>query len=284
MSKSPGFPAAQLNIIQPVPGDDLSAATRLAASIFGTMLFPHPEHDLDKRVAASYTLALRKRMLSGLEPGPSSEIWTTQRIATRGEMLQLFKFLELSSWEEAKSQWERGLVVGEILSLIVWMNINEPGRASLSRGIFLAEEIYRYPGPGSAHARRLSEKTLKRYWAKFWMVGHLWAAFAEICRWHQRAAAQSPGEPSPDGANLAFDLFMDDPGPLIAIATNYLRCITTHIPPNKKPKEPIIHWSRAWLPPEGSIPKDQPDFFDPAKLYCGLSERAAGVLANYVHE
>jgi hypothetical protein len=75
-----------------------------------------------------------------------------------------------------------------------------------------------------------------------------------------------------------------DPGPLIAYATNYLRCITNHIPPRKRPAQPIVLWSDAWLPPQIAIPQEQPEFFDPSKLYVGLSDRAAKVLATYKHE
>lgn len=282
MSKSSNDPQA-LNIIQPVPGDNTPASTRLAASIFATMLYPLKQEHESKRLATAYTLALRQTTFSGSDKGLDTNQWAGELIATRGQMIQVFRLMETYSIEEVKSQQAHGLVAGEVLSLIVWTNLDQPGEASLKKAFFLAEQIYRFGVTGASGSQRRSQKTIKRIWAEFWTVAHLWAGFAEIRRMYGQIA-KDKGDSEEEGWRTAFWSVMNDPSPLIAYATNYLRCVTNHVPKHKKPATPIIHWTQAWLPPQSSVPQEQPDFFDPAKLYTGLSPRAAAALAAYRNE
>jgi hypothetical protein len=72
-------------------------------------------------------------------------------------MLQVLTFFECSSWDDVKQRRLRGLIAGDVLAVIVWINLQEPGRASLKRAIYLVSQLNRFPVAGAGPSKRLSE-------------------------------------------------------------------------------------------------------------------------------
>ncbi len=264
-------------IIPVMQDDGLPCSTRIAASMFGAMLFPGSD-DLEKRVAASYVAAVRNETLFNGNVAAGQNNWAIDLVATRAQMLQVFRFIEISSKKEIYEQWRKGLVAGNVLAFIVLINLHEPGTASLGRAIFLAEQFHKLES--NDNSLSLSKKTIERNWAEFAPVSHLWAAYSLHTYWSKMAVIAS-GRTEAEGKSFAYDSFLRDPGPVIAMGANFLLHVKDHVPPGKMHGSPILSEEDAWMPPHSSMPRDRPEFFDPARLYTGLSERMARVLKGY---
>jgi hypothetical protein len=282
MSADGGSEQRRLKIIPPVAIESIPLEARMAAATYATMLFPDEVGDAKARLAAAYLLGLRWHTLNGDVEVMRSE-WAARPVATRSEMLQVLSFFECSSRDDAMQRAQRGRVAGDVLAVIVWSNLHEPGKASLKRAIYLVEQLNRFPEEGAGPAKRLSGPTIKRYWREFRTVSHLWAGWAEDKRqWNRVLESEGQGASAPGFG--AFDRFLSTPAAALTFADSYLRYVTNYFPPHQKRPSPILHWEDVWLLPRRFLIENPPEFFDPAKLYTGLTERVAQVLSEYRHE
>lgn len=253
-------------IIQPLPDADLPPRMRLAASMFGKMLFPDPGEQ-EMWWTAAYVAAMY-----GLKPEPSHQ-------PTKEQMNRVLRFMELSSWPEVRERWRRGLVAGEVLRFITRIALQDPSKVSLSKAIDQAA-LYFQKDVRTADAERLGKDTIRDYWTTFLPVAHLWAGYLEHVTQVGRVIEQESTTRG-DARQKAWHWFICDPSTVIAFATNHLGFIEQHIPPSKKPAAPIVQAADLWMPPPWSIPKEQPDFLDPAKLWTGLTEKYTKALSAY---
>lgn len=266
----------QFNTIVPVEEIGIPLDTRVSSSIIARMLFPiDNEEQNNKRIPTEHTAMLYHHSLFG----DADDVHRVDKLlASRKQLFQVFRFIELTSWREI---WERrslGIVAGDLLNLIVWMNIESPGQASLKKAQFLAAESYRSGASGLVR-RRMGPRSIAKAWSEFRSVSHLWAGYIA----YQTSVEKTLKKHGNQGLlhrHVTLGI-MENPRELIAYSINYLDSVCGYTPKHRS--SPIVDLQEVWLPPVQFVMQDQEDYLDPRKLYTGLDPKWKSFLANYKH-
>lgn len=271
-----------LRIIRPIDADGVPDESRLAASIFATMLYPGSDDgDTRARWGASNVLGLGFRAWRTGDTTSASAPLASELIASRLQIFAVLEFMKHSSLEAVYERWQQGLLAGRVLQALVLMNIAEPGTASLEQAFFLTEE-FKQAKVTSPLTKKVARSTIKAYWSKFRSVSHWWAAFGEFTgQLEDVTPTEDLQANSKHMGHVALESMLHEPGHVIVRATNYLRLAVQVVPKHSGKSVPVLPWYETWLPPVESLVAEWPDFLDPGKAYTGPSEEAKAILAEY---
>lgn len=228
--------------------------TALAASVYATMIFPQADQRLD-RIACAQAICLdwRARYVRG---NIEEELPIVRR--------ELFAVLDLHrrhSFDNLTSFRDEGISAGSILKFVLVMDRDSEAGASVKKAVFLLSQL-----------EPVSERTLMTRWSHFRDVSPLWAAYNDFC-----GSLQKVG---PEWQITAWLSFMKDPRPVLAIAEHYRKWGAQHIPKGSTGNR-TLDSQVTWRAPNqiGHLP--EADFFNPQRLYVGLTPGARALLESY---
>ncbi len=231
--------------------------TALAASVYSTMLFPDDGKHVDRFTCAqAICLDWRARYEDG-------GITDSLPIA-RGELFSIFNFLEKVPIQKLGSLSEEAISAGQVLKFVLLLDRDPRSAASVKKAVDLLSKY-----------EPINARTLMNRWSQFKGVSHLWAAFNDFGSGFQSVNS--------DWRAARRFSFMKDPRPVLAIAEHYRNWGTHHESKGSKGVQTLIE-SQTWATPAqiGELPNEE--FFDPQRLYVGLSIEAREFLERYRHK
>jgi hypothetical protein len=269
----------RLKIVQPLPDNGAPLNARLAASMLGTMLYPN-EGQAQERLATSYALLLHWLSKYTGDPGADAQKWGSEKLATRLEVIQMLRFVELSSLDELRMRWRQGVVAGDLMRMLNWLYAHDPENASMKKARFMVADLYGSRVSGTKKPSGFSETAIKPFWKEFRIVSHWWAGIGEMLKNFQ-ALQGVDGRPPASEFEATFLVVMNDPMALIAHGITHLK-VADHLsmPTNKAP-EGLLKWDQCWHVPFEYVPATIPAHMDPQQLYVGLSADAVERLKGY---
>lgn len=274
--------APRLKIVQPLPDNGAPLNARLAASMLGTMLYPN-EAQAHERLATSYALLMHWLSKYTGDPAADAQKWGSEKLATRLEVIQMMRFVELSSLDELRKRWRQGVVAGDVVRMLNWLYRHDPKLASMKRARFMVSQLHTYHTRVSGRPTALSESSIKSCWKEFRCVSHWWAGIGEKLKLLQ-TLGKAEGWENEQVNERMFSNLMSDPSDLIGYGINHLKVVDFLSKPTKQAPTGILNWDECWHVPYQFVPAETPAFMDPQKLYEGLAPWAEDVLAKYEHE
>jgi hypothetical protein len=228
--------------------------TGFAASVLATMSFPNDGQEID-RFTFAQAICMHWRV-HHYEGSIEDDLPVRHR-----ELFAVLGFQKRVSFTDLKLLWTSGTYAGNILKYVFLLDQGTTLQASVRKAVALMVK----------HSP-VSSRTLMSQWAAHRNVSHLWSAYNEYCYGFQRVSAA--------WRTTAWNTFMDDPGPMLAIANHFRTWGIAHAPKGSKGMK-TLDASKAWCIPNAFGKLPELDIFNPNRLYEGLTPETRELLERY---